>query len=243
MKREKRGFLMIITGLTGYGDSHIQTVNLIYTILNSYNIKVSILDCRSLKEVNTLRSYIHEIKKNRSDFLILKIDPNNFELGLLDYFQLDIILHNNETDPIYEWDVHDYSENLGKLLPSLNEKGTIILNEDFIIESSFIKNLKYSTVTYGFNSKAEVTTSSISDTLFGKEFIFYQQKIIKAIDGRIINPQEYRINIDKINMNIYTIFGAITFALVCGIDLSYNLPFTTVLHGTGLSSSYENNYL
>ena len=239
-KRKKEVFTMIITGLAGYGDSLTQTSNLIYSILNSNNKKVSILDCKNLKDVKTLKSYILEIQKNSSDFLILKIDSKNFDQKLLDYVQFDIILHNNETDPVYGWDIYNYDETIKKLLPYLSNEGTIILNEDFILNSSYLKDMEYVVVTYGFSSKADITTSSISDTLFGTEFIFYQQKSIKTIDGIYIYPQEYRINTDKTNTDIYTILGVVSFILVCGVNLNFNLPVpvSTVCYNNEINAFY-----
>ncbi len=227
-KRKKEVLTMIITGLTGYGNILVQTANLVYSILNSYNKKVSILDCKSLKNVRTLKSYIQEIQKNYSDFLVLKIDSKNYDKKLLEHVQFDIILHNCETDPLHVGDIYDYNEIVKEMLPYLSREGTAILNADYILDPSYYKDIKYLIVTYGFNSKADITTSSISDTLFGREFIFYQQKRIRTTEGIYISPQEYRINIDKTNMDIYAILGAFSFVLVSGVNLNSNLFYKPV---------------
>ena len=240
MKGKKEVFTMIIAGLTGYGVDLTQTANLIYTILNSHNKKVSVLDYKNLKDVKTLKSYIQEIRKNCSDFLIIKIDySKNLEHELLKYIQFDIILHNNGTDPVCEWNIYDYNEIIEKLLPFLSIKGTVILNGDFLIEPLYIRDPELLVITYGFNSRAELTTSSVSDTLFGREFIFYQQKSIRTIDGRYICPQEYRINTDKTNVDVYTILGSVAFSLIGGIHLKFGVPLTTVYSNTGLSEFYS----
>lgn len=233
---------MVIAGLTGYGDTVAQTANLIYAILNSYNKKVSILDCKDLKDVKTLKSYIQEIKRNYSDFLILKLDINSLEQELLGYIQFDIILYNNETDPMWDWKLYDYNKTIEKVLPFLSDKCTVILNEDFLSESSTIKNLGCLTVTYGFNSNAEVTTSSISDTLFGREFIFYQQKTIETVTGKYVYPQEYRINTSIINADIYVVLSVVTFLLVSGVELKHNIPVSAVYGSSNFSASYERNF-
>ncbi|HOJ10641.1 MAG TPA: Mur ligase family protein [Clostridiales bacterium] len=220
---------MIIAGLAGYGSYQVQTADLIYTILNSYDKKTSFLDCKSLEEFSTskLKAYINEIGKNGTDYLILKIDLSDFDPELFEYLQeylqFDIILYNNETDKFLDFDASAYMESIEKLMPFLSEKGIVIINEDFKEAWLPVDNFEYQIVTYGFNLKAGVTTSSISDTLFGSELMFYQQQTIRTINGKIITPQEYRVYIEKKIMDIYIILGAVTFAIVSGVDPSRNL--------------------
>jgi len=214
---------MMIAGLIGREEYETQAANLINIILASHDKKTSIINCKSLFELGNdkIKKYINEIRNNGTDILILKIDINNINFGIFDFFQLDIILyilHDYKEEILSQ-----YKQQIKKMLSLLNEKGIVIINEDFKGNPLFLndlKNLKFDTVTYGFNSKANITTSSVGDTMFDKGFMFYQQKTVKAINGKVITPQEYRINVGEEKVDIYGALGAVAFAIASGIELN-----------------------
>ena len=62
----------------------------------------------------------------------------------------------------------------------------LILNTDIVSNLDLLDNLSFQLITYGFNSKATITTSSIED---GK-IIVCQQRTIENKKGKSIEPQE-----------------------------------------------------
>ncbi len=214
---------MMIAGLISLEGCETQVANLINIILASNKKKTSIMNCKNLIELGTdkIKKYLREIRNNGTNILILKIDINNINYEIFDYLQFDIILyimHNHKEDILPK-----YKPQMKKLLSLLGEKGIVIINEDFMESHLFLKDLKdfnFDTVTYGFNSKANITTSSIGDKMFDKGFMLYQQKAVKALNGKIISPQEYRIDAGEENSDIYGALGAVAFAVACGIELN-----------------------
>lgn len=214
---------MMITGLISLEEYETQAANLINIILASYNKKTSIINCKNLIELGTdkIRKYLHEIRNNGTDILILKIGINDIDSEIFAHLQLNIILY-----AMYNYkgeNLSKYKTQIKKLLSILDKKGIVIINEDFMGSYLFLKELKdfkYDTVTYGFNSKANITTSSIGDTVFDKGFMLYQQKTVKALNGNVIGPQEYRIDAGKEKADIYGALGAVAFVVACGIELN-----------------------
>lgn len=79
-------------------------------------------------------------------------------------------------------------ENLKKLIEKTNY---LIVNTDIKENLNMLKNIKANIITYGFNSKATITTSSVED----EEIIICIQRAIQDIDGKIIEPQEIKMPI------------------------------------------------
>ena len=186
---------MTIAGIIGREENQAAAANLINTILVSHNKKTSIVSLRNLIELgrSKMKNYIYEIKKNGTEILILKIDVSDINSEVLNYLQPDLkfgIILYIDMSPAYKKQIEN-------LLPLLEENGIIIVNEDYINDLVSLKELGFGTVTYGFNSKASITTSSIDDTILGKGFMLYQQKTVKSINGNTIVPQEYRIDVGK----------------------------------------------
>ncbi|NLC68389.1 MAG: hypothetical protein GX754_06315, partial [Clostridiaceae bacterium] len=207
-------------GIIGQEQNQAVAANLINNMLVSHNKKTSVASLRSLIELgrDKMKSYIHEIRKNGTEILILKIDVNviNGEIsGLLQQdLRFNIILYI-DVSPAYK-------KQIESLLSLLEENGIIIVNEDYIdnLDSLlFLKELGLDTVTFGFNSRASITTSSIDDTSSGKKYMLYQQKTVKSINGHTISPQEYRIDTGK-EVDAYGALGAVAFAIASGVELN-----------------------
>lgn len=212
---------MLIAGLIDRNESLAQTANLINVILTSLKHKTSIVNSKNLAEwgYSKVKNYINELEKNGTSILILKIDVNDINFNIFKYFQFDIILyalHNNENDS--EQEKERKRDIIKEIRSALNDNGIMIINDDFIDSTILLDNLKIDPVTYGFNSKASITTSSIDDTMFEKGFMFYQRKPIKSVKGKIIGPQEYRIDVGEKEIDVYGILGAVAFAVASGVE-------------------------
>ncbi|MGN1269499.1 MAG: hypothetical protein ACI4UU_01330 [Clostridia bacterium] len=90
-------------------------------------------------------------------------------------------------------------ENNKKDIIKIIEKAdNLIFNTDIIENISLLDNLHLKLITYGFNSKSTITTSSISEN----KIIICLQRGIQNIKGEEIEPQELQMNI-KNNINSY----------------------------------------
>lgn len=212
---------MLIVGIIGQ-QSKIQTANLISLILNSTGKKVSIIDSKGFFGLNSclVKSYLNELKKNNTDILILKIAASDIKKELFYSIHFDIIIYTEKADVLREDEIQAHEEALRWVFSLMDEKGVLIINLDEQDVVKILKGLDKRVVTYGFNSKASVTTSSVGDTVFEDTFICCLQKPISANNGLLIGPQEYRVNIKPDVYDRHSILAAASFAIVNGIDLN-----------------------
>lgn len=75
----------------------------------------------------------------------------------------------------------------------------IIVNADYDENLEAIKSLKLNVITYGLNSKATLTLSSVCD----KETMITLQRAIKNSKKELIEPQEIKISGNNFSKNLY----------------------------------------
>ncbi len=88
------------------------------------------------------------------------------------------------------------NEDLIKIILNSNR---IIVNADYDENLEPIKNLKLNVITYGMNSKATLTISSVSDS----EVLLSLQRAIKSHKKELIEPQEIKISGKNLSKNLY----------------------------------------
>ena len=81
-------------------------------------------------------------------------------------------------------------EELKKLL----EKATyVIVNSDIENNLNLLENIKATIVTYGFNTKATITASSVEE----EEMLLCIQRTFQNKEGKPIEPQEIKVAMDE----------------------------------------------
>lgn len=102
-----------------------------------------------------------------------------------------------------------YKETLEKIISSSK---FLILNADINIELEIYKDSKLNVITYGFNSKATITASSVEE-----EILLCVQRTIRDINQRLIDQQEIKISFfDNIGISTDNLIGIATIALIYG---------------------------
>ena len=86
-------------------------------------------------------------------------------------------------------------EDMEKISKIIENTKNVIINLDF---NKIEKQNKF--ISYGYNSKSDITISSIDED----EALIYIQKEITSIFGRKIEPQEVKVKL-KSDINIYNI--------------------------------------
>lgn len=97
-------------------------------------------------------------------------------------------------------------------LKKLLEKATyVIVNSDIENNLNLLENIKATIVTYGFNTKATITASSVGE----EEMLLCIQRNFQNKEKKQIEPQEIKISIDE-NVNctmaetiLFMIYGKI----------------------------------
>jgi len=102
----------------------------------------------------------------------------------------------------------------------LKEKGIAIVNADDNELNKFFKDIKHYIVTYGFNLKASMTTSSIGDLVAKDNMLCCLQRRIYTKNGTVIEPQEFKVKTDLESVDPNNVLAAATFVLVNGFDIN-----------------------
>lgn len=218
---------MLIAGIIGH-DSKMQTANLINYILSAKGMKVSVADINDIINLKTekLKVYIKELKANKTDFLLLKVNIAGKFKEILDYINFDVMIYNDKADDIKEINGTDYAASMKAVFSMLDKKGVAIVNADNMEQVKILEGTELYTVTYGFNPKASITTSSVGDDLYKDNFMCCLQRTISSRNGKLIEPQEYRVNVGITDLDAYDVMAAASFAIVNGVDI--NMPDSIV---------------
>lgn len=212
---------MLTAGIMG-SEGKLQTANLINSILSSTGKKISVVDSKNLLgfDKRRIKAYIHELEKNSTNILLLKLDINDVEKFLSNEMHFDIMIYTGKEEGIVEEGKGSKNVDMEKVLPLLADKGIAIVNDDDNGLIKLFQDFKHPVVTYGFNTKASVTTSSIGDEFCKEGFICYLQKTISAKNGILMEPQEYKLKLDSNEHDTHNVLAAASFAIVNGIDLN-----------------------
>lgn len=213
---------MLLAGIVGQEDV-METVSLINSILSAKGKRVSVADPAGLSgnDARTLRSYMHELEKNRTDMLLLKLNVGNLDKLIYNGINFDIMIFTGNTDTTSSTgscEKDGFFDISRKIQSFIGDKGITIVNVDDKKLISMLEGKLQHVVTYGFNSKASITTSSIMDNLLDGSFMLCLQKTIPARNGLMMEPQEYRLKLGPDEFEAHNILAAVSFAIVNGID-------------------------
>lgn len=213
---------MLIAGIAG-SEANLQTANLIYNILSSTGKKISVIDSKSLisSNIGKIKGYIAELERNDTDILLLKINVKDVEKFMSNDIHFDIMICPGQLKGEVNENENPVSEVMENLFLLLKDKGTAIVNVDDDHLTRQLERIKQNVVTYGFNNKASVTTSSIGDILLRDGFICCLQKTISARNGEVMEPQEYKLRLDSGEIDTHDVLAAASFAIVNGVDLNH----------------------
>ncbi|MEN6314341.1 MAG: Mur ligase family protein [Clostridiaceae bacterium] len=217
---------MLIAGIIG-SEGKVQTASLIHSMLVSEGIKVSMVDSANLSGLNNnrMKAYIEELEKNGVDLLLLKTGIPDIDKFPSDELQFDTVIYTDKSEEIAESDKQGYSEIMAKVFSFMADKGVAIVNVDDNELINLLQGMKHRFVTYGFNTKASITTSSIGDTVFKDSFICCLQRPIPTRNGQMIEPQEYKLKLEADEFDSHNVLAAASFAIINGIDLNQSAKF------------------
>ena len=130
-----------------------------------------------------LKRKFEKINEKKTIILVNKNSVKNLFNIKFDFLIIDKNIFNNNDD-------------LVKIILNSNR---IIVNADYDENLEPIKNLKLNVITYGMNSKATLTLSSVSD----RGVLLSLQRAIKNYKKELIEPQEIKITGKNLSKNLY----------------------------------------
>ena len=212
---------VLIAGIISQSSKE-STANLINSIFSASKKRFSIVDSKSLAnlDVKRFKAYLAELIKNNTDILILKVNIFDLDKEIFNYLKFDIIIFTDKADDFKESISDDYKEAMRRAFSLLDEKGIAIVNADDNELTNFLNGIKHYIITYGFNLKASITTSSVGDLVDKNDIMCCLQRTVFARNGSVIEPQEFIIKTQPEMYDPYNVLAAATFALVNGVDLN-----------------------
>ncbi len=212
---------MIFAGIAG-SEGKIETAVHINSIFSSSGKKISVVDSRNITALDSKRfkNFIGELEKNKVDILILKLGISDIAGFLNRDIHFDIMIFTGKLESMPDSSGDEYSAMVERAYQLLDEKGIAIVNVDDNELVDILRGMKHHILTYGFNSKASITTSSIGDSVFKDGLICCLQRTISASNGIVFEPQEYKLKLESDDQEIHNILAAASFALINGIDLN-----------------------
>jgi len=128
-----------------------------------------------------------------------------------------VCIDENEIDLPRVWILQDVTAYNSFAIEQVKEDGYLIVNADSsIIPGSGCGDI----ITYGFNSKASITASSVADEVLQVCI----QRGFKTMDHRFYEPQEFKTPCPS-SVNPINVLGAVTACAVCDIQLTENSIF------------------
>lgn len=159
-------------------------------------------DCNYIKNEITKLS-----KKNR--FEIINLNKKSIEN--VKNIKFDTLIINEK--------IEEFFKNSKYLEEIIEKSNYIIINSDIITNLTPINNNKAQVITYGLNSKASLTISSVNED----SVLICIQRAIKSVYNKIIEEQEINVKLENNNINrIYNILPIVIILEIYGEILQKN---------------------
>ncbi|WHH59017.1 Mur ligase family protein [Petroclostridium sp. X23] len=214
---------MIIVGICE-NEQTSKTIQILREIIGSTKIRNSMIESYDFHSSTpprmALKSYIDELRKNDIEIAVIKIIPERIAEGVYDNIKFNVLIYNN-----FKNDTGDrYNDEkviiYKKLFESMEKQNIAIVNNDDNTVLELLKGTRMCVITYGLNSKATITASSIEQDVQDISLNYCIQRIITTLNKFAIEPQEFPIRIfSSVDKDIYALLAAVTTAIICGVSI------------------------
>ncbi|SCY96597.1 Mur ligase family protein [Alkaliphilus peptidifermentans] len=224
-----------IIGVTGT-NGKTTTTNMIYEIIRGNGISVGLIGTLYIKIndrtyesdyttplAEDMYAYMSKMVEENVEVLVMEVSSHGLKTERVHGIQYDIAIHTNiERDHInFHKTFEDYIQSKKKLFDNLREGKIGIINIDDGHGLRLLEgNDNIVIVTYGLNTKATITASSLdSDQMMS--FNYCLQRGITSLSGVEIEAFEYPITLPLVGKhNIYNALAAITSGLLMDIPIA-----------------------
>ncbi|WP_352417908.1 UDP-N-acetylmuramoyl-L-alanyl-D-glutamate--2,6-diaminopimelate ligase [Proteiniborus sp.] len=224
---------LILIGITGT-NGKTTTSYLLEHILKTAGIRAGVIGTLGIRfdgkhiptnlttpEPEILFRVLNEMVKEEIEVAIMEVSSHGLKLMRVNGLDFDIAIHTNiGFDHInFHKTKVDYIKSKKILFDSLKKNGISIINIDDKEGLKLIEgNLNTIAVTYGLNSKASITASSLKLT-DNIKFNLYIQRGLTALNSSEIEPMEIPVAMKLMGRhNVYNSLAAISGALCLGVQ-------------------------
>lgn len=211
---------MIIIGVTSTKDK-VPVADSISTLLQLNKLKVNVIESldNKISTPKELKEYVKVLKKSETDVLIISLTNDAIEKGLYSNISFDIVVHtlNLKEQNDSECILHENIRNDNTIIKKLNDKGYLVIDIDDDNYMELLQGVNAYLLTYGLNSKATITMSSINDK--NNKLSICQQRTIRTFSGKVVEPQEFIINIkNSSTQKIYNVLATVAVGLIFNVN-------------------------
>lgn len=209
---------MIIAGIIGSKNNNIMLKN-ISSLLSNKHVKASVLELQNFLEGSSevLSSYLKELSKNNIELAIIYMNDDSIIFTDNFHIEFDIMLFYMDNNNLKFLDAN--RENFASVIDHIKKDGFLIINSDILLFSDILEGRALHFVTYGFNSKANITASSVGDGMSEEFFLCSLQRPNINIRKEVAEPQEYRLKRFYANASDYEMLAVIALGIVLGIEI------------------------
>lgn len=219
-------------------------------LIGTLGIKVSdehISSSLTTPEPEILFEKLNDFVNNGVKVVLMEVSSHGLKFYRTHGLKFEVAVHTNiEKDHMnLHKNFNDYVKTKKMLFDSLGRNKLAIINIDDDNGVKLIEgNNKVIALTYGLNSKASITASSmIIDNRI--KFNYCLQRGLTTIQGLEIEPLEFPVDINLIGKhNVYNILAAVAVALYFGIEIEIiqrSLKFFEGIHRR-LEKIYKNDF-
>lgn len=181
----------------------IDDINMYYT----NDLLLTLLKIAKLTIATSYKQYQNIIDSRKDvDILLLSLNSDLNTKLIINKEKFNILILNAENN------------NVQSLATRLSDKDYLIVNIDNVNTLKNLKNTKAMIITCGFNSKAAITLSSVIDNNYKTIQVCIQQPF-KTLNNKVIEQQEFSLNISGYESDLFRVLSAVVTILICGIPI------------------------
>lgn len=212
---------MVKVGVLG-SNGETTTIDILAQLCKSSGMKVGIVKENNLYGVVckggvSFLSYINELIKNNMDMVIINLTEEGLKNKWFINIDFDIIIYTSEK---FEEENNCFNVSEKNLFFTLSQDAVGIINADDDSLIGISKQNMPRLITYGFNSTACITASSIQHEGMSNKVQCCVQKALTTFSGKVLEPQEFSITIPlNQNQEVYSALAAVTAAMMNDIEI------------------------
>jgi UDP-N-acetylmuramate-alanine ligase len=210
--------IMVVAGVIGSKNNSIILKN-ISSLLSDKSVKVSIIELHNFLEGSSevLHSYLRELSKNNIEIAIIYINEESIKFIGEISIDFNVMLFYMDNNNLKFLEAN--KENFIHAINRIKKDGFLIINSDILLFQDILEGRALHFVTYGFNSKANITASSVGDGLSEEFFLCSLQRPNINIKKEVAEPQEFKLKRFYANASDYEMLAVIAFGIVLGIEI------------------------
>ncbi|MGM0471717.1 MAG: Mur ligase family protein [Bacillota bacterium] len=165
--------------------------------------------------------YLAQMVGLEVDLAVMEVSSHGIKLDRIAGLDFDLVIHTNITADHFDLhqDFADYLATKHSFFTQCGADKYALINLDDQYAAELMSNLQAEVVTYGFSQAADIRISDFELNRCGSKFKVQLAQQLERIDGRLIEPQEFTIELNLLGKhNIYNGLATVAAGLLYGLE-------------------------